>query len=106
MKKTLDTYESGIERSAAAYRPASPRKRLKIETIVRSARKTRIINIRISGSVLAELKKRSQEEGIPYQALISSVLFKYVTDRLVDEKALRSSIALLSVRRRKTIARV
>ncbi len=59
-------------------------------------RKTRNINIRISETVLEELKKRSQEEGIPYQTLISSVLHKFVTNRLVDEKAIRKSLQLLS----------
>ena len=57
------------------------------------------MNIRISESVLAQLKRRSQEEGIPYQTLISSILHKYVTDRLVDEKSIRRSIHLLATAR-------
>ncbi|HLF14802.1 MAG TPA: hypothetical protein VI932_07940 [Bacteroidota bacterium] len=46
--------------------------------------------------VLGELKKRSQREGIPYQTLISSILYKFVTDQLVDEQSIRRSMELLS----------
>ena len=59
------------------------------------ARKTRTINIRVTESVLEELKRRSQEEGLPYQTLISSILHKYVAHRLVDEEALRKSLQML-----------
>ena len=68
----------------------------KIEGMLDKIRKTRNVNIRISESVLEQLKRRSQEEGIPYQTLISSILHKFVTDRLVDEKSIRRSMQLLS----------
>jgi predicted DNA binding CopG/RHH family protein len=101
MNKTLDKSEREIEQSASAYRPVSKKKVRKIENILGKVRKARNINIRISETVLAELKKRSVEEGIPYQTLISSVLHKFVTNRLVDEDAIRRSIRMLSERRRK-----
>ncbi|MGA2623846.1 MAG: CopG family antitoxin [Bacteroidota bacterium] len=102
MKRTLDKDEREIERSADSYRPVTRKKLRRIEGILGRIRKTRNINIRISEAILSKLKKRSQEEGIPYQTLISSVLHKYVTHRLVDEQALRRSIQLLSHRRHKT----
>ena len=95
MKSKLDKLERGIERSAESYKPVSKRERLEIEGVLEKIRKTRNVNIRISETVLEELKKRSQEEGIPYQTLISSVLHKFVTNRLIDEKAIRKSIELL-----------
>jgi predicted DNA binding CopG/RHH family protein len=98
MKAKLDRYERAIEREASAYRPVSKRERATIEGVLEKIRKTRNVNIRISESVLLQLKHRSQEEGIPYQTLISSILHKYVTDRLVDEKAIRRSLHLLSAR--------
>ena len=49
-------------------------------------RKDRRINIRISSKDLEALQKRALEEGIPYQTLISSVLHKYVSGRLVDRR--------------------
>lgn len=41
--------------------------------------KTRNINIRLSERVLAKLKAKASEEGIPYQTLASSVLHKFVS---------------------------
>ena len=95
MKIKLDKYEREIERSADSYRPVSKRKRDQIEGVLDRIRKTRNVNIRLSESVLEQLKRRSCEEGIPYQTLISSVLHKFVTDRLVDEAAIRKSVRLL-----------
>lgn len=37
------------------------------------------ISIRIDASVLAELKTEAQRLGIPYQTLISSILFRYTS---------------------------
>ena len=96
MKTKLDRYEQEIERSANSYRSLSKREHLKIETMLDKIRKTRNVNIRISESVLEQLKRRSQEEGIPYQTLISSILHKFVTDQLVDEKTILRSMQLLS----------
>jgi predicted DNA binding CopG/RHH family protein len=99
MKTKLDKYEREIERSADSYRPVSKKELVQIEGVLDRIRKTRNVNIRISEAVLEELKKRSQEEGIPYQTLISSVLHKYVTNRLMDAKAIRSSMQFLTSNR-------
>lgn len=95
MKTKLDKYEREIEKSADSYRPVSTKDRVKIEGVLERIRKTRNVNIRLSESVLEQLKKRSLEEGIPYQTLISSILHKFVTNRLVDEGAIRKSVQLL-----------
>ena len=42
--------------------------------------KDRRVNIHISGNDLEAIQRRAIEEGIPYQALMSSVLHKYVSD--------------------------
>jgi predicted DNA binding CopG/RHH family protein len=97
MKSKLDKDERKIERSAGSYHSVSKKELQEIEGTIDHIRKTRNVNIRISEIVLTELKKRSQEEGIPYQTLISSVLHKYVTDRLIDEKEVRKSIQILSL---------
>ncbi len=44
-------------------------------------RKTRRINLRISERDLIAIKKIAQEEGIPYQTLIASLIHKYVESR-------------------------
>lgn len=96
MKTKLDKYEREIERSALSYRSVSKGERLKIENMLEKIRKTRNVNIRISEAVLEQLKRRSREEGIPYQTLISSILHKFVTNQLVDEKTIRRSMQILS----------
>jgi predicted DNA binding CopG/RHH family protein len=95
MKIKLDSFERQIEKSADSYRPVSKKERRKIESILARVRKSRSVNIRIAENVLEELKKRSQREGLPYQTLISSILHKYVTDRLIDEDAIRKSLRML-----------
>lgn len=45
------------------------------------------INIRLAESDLQGLKTKAEEEGIPYQTLIASILHKYNSGRLVNRKA-------------------
>jgi len=49
-------------------------------------KKDRRVNIRISGKDLEAIKKKALEDGIPYQTLISSILHKYVSGRLIEKK--------------------
>ena len=42
--------------------------------------KDRRVNIHTSGNDLEAIQRRAIEEGTPYQALMSSVLHKYVSD--------------------------
>lgn len=44
------------------------------------------ITLNISSLDLADIQAKASEEGIPYQTLISSVLHKYVTGRLVERR--------------------
>ncbi len=48
-------------------------------------RKDKRVNIRISGKDLEALQKRALEEGIPYQTLMTSILHKYISGRLVEK---------------------
>ena len=47
-------------------------------------RKDRRVNIRISNRDILALQELAQEDGIPYQTLMSSILHKYVTGRLIE----------------------
>ncbi len=47
-------------------------------------RKDRRVNIRMSNRDLLALQEIALEEGIPYQTLMSSILHKYVTGRLIE----------------------
>ena len=84
-----------MRRRASTFRPVATKQRKRIEAILEHSRKSRNINIRISEVTLAELKLRSEQEGLPYQTLISSILHKYLTNRLVDEQAITKSLDLL-----------
>jgi predicted DNA binding CopG/RHH family protein len=49
-----------------------------------TAAKNKRINIRLSEKVLAEIKAKSLEEGIPYQTLIASIIHKYVNGKFKE----------------------
>ena len=53
---------------------------------VATLKKDRRMNVRISERDLKGLKVRAAEEGIPYQTLVTMVLHKYVTGRLVEKR--------------------
>jgi predicted DNA binding CopG/RHH family protein len=96
MKKKikLDAFEKGMEAHMDQSVPISGEKRRRIEAILERGRKTKNINIRISEDDLSRLKRKAEEEGMPYQTLISSVLHKYIAERLVDEKEILKSFRL------------
>jgi len=97
-KSNLDGIEKQIEADIDSYVPISGNKRRKIETILAETRKTKNINIRISQQDLENLRRSAEQEGIPYQTLISSVLHKFLSGRLVDEINIRKSVEILSRR--------
>jgi predicted DNA binding CopG/RHH family protein len=59
--------------------------------------KDRRINIRLPSRVLEGIQLRAIEEGIPYQTLISSILFKFASGRLVD--TVKKSLPMRSQKR-------
>jgi len=91
----LDDFEKSIEDNAEKFIPLTSAEMNEVESIVNSANKTKNINIRISEYDIEKVKQRSAEEGIPYQTLISSIIHKYITGKLVDEKAVLKSMELL-----------
>jgi predicted DNA binding CopG/RHH family protein len=92
----LDDDEQSIENEIDNYVAAGAETRERVEGILEKARKRKNVNIRISGFVLDQLRSRAQREGIPYQTLIASVLHKYVTDQLVDERDIRKALEVVS----------
>ena len=51
----------------------------------KTLKKDKRVNIRISSKVLEELQAIAIEDGMPYQTLISSILHRYITGRLVEK---------------------
>ncbi len=97
MKKNskLDTYEQEIENNSEHYVPVSDAKKKKIEAIISDSRKSKNINIRINDYDLDLIRKRAEEEGIPYQTLIASILHKYISNQLIEERDIYNAFKLL-----------
>jgi len=49
-------------------------------------KKDKRVNLRMTSKDLEAIKTYAVEEGLPYQTLMSSVLHKFITGRLVDQK--------------------
>jgi len=49
-------------------------------------KKEKRINIRLNEKDLESIQNIAVDEGIPYQTLISSLIHKYVTGKLIDKK--------------------
>ncbi len=83
-KELLESYEKGEWKSVKKKDAESKR----YGEYARSTfLKDRRVNIRISTKDLEGVRKKAVEEGIPYQTLISSVIHKFVSNRLVEKKS-------------------
>jgi len=81
-KEILESVESGEWKSV----PGMEKERRRFQRYADATfKKDRRINIRISSKDLNAIQKRALEEGIPYQTLISSLLHKYVSGRLIEK---------------------
>jgi len=47
--------------------------------------KNKRINIRISQKDLESIQRKALEEGVPYQTLISSLIHKYISGKLIEK---------------------
>jgi predicted DNA binding CopG/RHH family protein len=56
------------------------------EAARQTMQKDQRMNIRIAQRDLLGLKAKALEEGMPYQTLVSSILHKYITGRLVESQ--------------------
>ena len=52
-----------------------------------SLAKDKRVNIRISSRGLDDIQAKAAEEAVPYETLMSSILHKHVTGRLVEPQA-------------------
>ena len=82
-KEVLDSFERGEWKRARGSKSAADRYQRHARA---TFEKDQRINIRISSKDLDGIKARAAEEGIPYQTLISSLIHKYVSGRVVDKR--------------------
>jgi len=80
-KKLIESVEAGewrpvdnLEEEKAKLKAAAR------ATVVKSKR----MNIRITPKDLDDLKIRAIEEGMPYQTLVSSIIHKYLSGRMME----------------------
>ncbi len=88
VNQVLDEEEQAIEDALTEhlYVPASNQvaRIQEWKKAVENFKKKKSVTVRIYERTLEKLKARALEEGMPYQTLLSSVLHKYVTGRLVE----------------------
>ena len=94
-KIKLNKLEQNIENDILEYKTVSSAKKNKVKNIIKKANEKKNINLRVNGQDLELLKIRAEHEGIPYQTLLSSVIHKFVTEQLIEQKDVLKSIRLL-----------
>lgn len=82
-KEILNSYENEEWVSVTNHSEVSKYKAAAKSTFKKDKR----VNIRMSEKDLELLQERALIEGLPYQTLMSSVLHKYVTNRLSEKNS-------------------
>ncbi len=85
MKDNLDPNEKIIEEEAGSYKKVSDQKKKEVESIIEKSSKKKTITLRLNANDLERIRFIATNEGMPYQTLISSVLHKYINNRLIDK---------------------
>ena len=80
-KDLLDSYENDEWKSIVTSEEIEKYR----ASAQRTFKKDKRVNIRMSELDIELLQEKALIEGLPYQTLMSSVLHKYVTGRLVDK---------------------
>ena len=95
-KIKLDDFEKEIENNAEEFVSASKKTQARVKRIISKANEKNRITLRLNNQTLESIKRKAQEEGLPYQTFISSILYKYANDKLMDEKHILKSLRMLS----------
>jgi predicted DNA binding CopG/RHH family protein len=96
-KKILAAYERGDLKSVITSEASLRRYR---EYARATLTKSRRVNIRLSSLDLTDIQARAAEEGVPYQTLMASILHKFATGRLFEERSKITSRSRRAARRR------
>ena len=92
----LDRSEKEIEKNSDQFVKASTKTQRRVDEIISKANEKNRITLRLNNQTLESIKRKAQEEGLPYQTFISSILYKYANDQLMDEKHILKSLRLLN----------
>lgn len=85
----LDDEEQLYEKHFDEYIPGTAKER---DTLIQAARntiteienKTERMNIRVTKRDMEALRAAALSEGLPYQSMVTSILHKYTTGKLID----------------------
>ena len=91
----LDEYEKKIENEILNFVSLSSEEKSKIENIIDKENEKKSISLRLRKYDLEKLKERAQQEGMPYQTLLSSIVHKFISDQLIDKRSILKGIQLL-----------
>jgi predicted DNA binding CopG/RHH family protein len=80
--EVLGAYEAGRVKSVATKAELGRLKRAARTAAIKERR----VNVRLSSIDLSDIRTRALEEGVPYPALIASVLHKYVNRRPAETR--------------------
>ena len=94
LNPTLDEFEQDIEDNLNASKRLPAKDKAHEVSKLKSAAKEHVqkrnkekrISIRVFASDLERIKEIAEEEGLPYQTLVTSVLHKFSTGRLVPKE--------------------
>lgn len=95
-KDILSQYERGAFKSVVASDASLRRYR---EYARATLSKKQRVNIRMSSLDLADIQAKAAEEGIPYQTLMASVLHKFATGRLREQRSRLTSRTRRAIRK-------
>ena len=98
-KTKLTNEEKEIENEIENYTSIEEKKKTQIENILETVRKNKAISLRISNYDLEKLKEKAEEEGIPYQTLITKILHKYITNQYFEKNEIIKTIRTLKERK-------
>ena len=88
--------EKLIENNIDNLMVVSKSKKDKINKIILRARKNRAISLRIANFDLEKIKEKANNDGIPYQTLINTILHKYITNQLYEKEEIIKSIKIIN----------
>ena len=101
-KLTKEEKQIDKDLTAGRFRSLGPESRERYARLARddlrhrkTERKEERINIRLTSKQLQMLKERAEQEGLPYQSLIASVIQKYLIGSLVEVASLAAMKRIL-----------
>ena len=91
---TLDSDEQEIEDNIDFSKTIPASEKSAFMASLRDATVRKPVTLRMEGADLEAIKRLAEQEGMPYQTLIGSLVHKYVTGALVDINEVRKVLPL------------